>query len=104
MDVVVRGCDLGVRQLERHTVVAFVDLRDHVATVDMLVVGHRNGGDVTGHFWCNGKLTRGDKGVVGRFKMGGVVPVEISGRRGDDQEQKCDRQNQGPAPDRLAVL
>src|SRR5437868_12596519 len=53
-------------------------------------------------FRSDGELARRDEGVVGRFKMPRIVPVEISGRRSgqqdDEGEQGQDRMAAQPAP------
>ncbi len=53
----------------------------------MLVVGHRNRGDIARHLRRDGKLARGDEGVVGRFEMRGVVQIKVSRAPGHSQEQ-----------------
>ena len=63
-------------------IIALVDLGDHVAFVDMLVVGDRNRGDVARHFGGDRELARRDERVVGRLEMRAIVPVKVSGRRG----------------------
>ena len=72
--------DLRLRLLERDAVVASLDLRDHVAGVDVLVVGHRHGGDIAGDLRRYGKRPRRDEGVVSRHEASGVVPIQIAGR------------------------
>ena len=73
--------------------------------VDVLVVGDRNGRDVARHLRRDGELARGDEGVVGRFEMAGVVPVEVSARSDDGQEEQAeDRGDRMPAKDPLAGL
>jgi hypothetical protein len=74
------ACALSTAPGTRHAVIPFVDARDHLAGGDVLVVGNRDGGEVTGHLGRDGELTRGDERVVSRFKVRGVVPIEICRR------------------------
>jgi hypothetical protein len=55
----------------------------------VLVVGNRDCGEVTGDLGRDGELTRGDEGVVGRFKVRGVVPIEISRRQCHKQQDQA---------------
>ena len=85
-------------------IIALVDLSDHVAFVDMLVVGDRNRRDVARDFGRDGELARRDEGVVGRLEMRGMIPIEVSGRRRQKQrhqaERRQDRMPAEPAPAR----
>ncbi len=65
---------LGVGLLERGAVIPLVDLGDHGALLDMLVVGDRNGGDVARDLGRDRELARGDEGVVGRLEMAWYDP------------------------------
>ena len=82
------------RLRERGAVVAIVDPRDHLAGLDMLVVGDRNRRDVARDFRRNGELARGDEGVVGALEMTGVVPVEVAATRDRREQQRPERQRQ----------
>ena len=75
-----------------------VDLGDHVALVDMLVVGDRNRRDVARDLGRDRELARRDEGVVGRFEMRGLIPVEVSGRRRQQERDQADRRQ-----DRMAT-
>ena len=79
-----RHLSLGLR--ERGQVIALVDLGDHVAFVDVLVVGDRNGGDVARDLGRDRELARRDERVIRRFEMRGMVPVDVC-RRPRDQER-----------------
>ena len=63
-------------------IITLVDLSDHVAFVHMLVVGDRDRRDVARDLGSDGELARRDEGVVGRLEMRGMIPIEVSGRRG----------------------
>ena len=78
-----RHLSLGLRK--RGQVIALVDLGDHVALVDMLVVGDRNGGDIARDFGRDRELARRDEGVIGRFEMRSMVPVDVAGRPRDQE-------------------
>ncbi len=93
VDIADRGFglrEIGLGLLERHLVIAGIDLGDHRARRDVLVVGDLHVGDVTGHFRCDGKLPRIDECVVSRFEMPGVQPPD---QRGDRHGDKDDRAN-----------
>ena len=75
-------------------VIALVDLGDHVALVDMLVVGDRNRGDVARDLGRDRELARRDEGVVGRFEMRGMIPVDVSGRRREQERDQADRRQE----------
>jgi hypothetical protein len=62
----------------------------------MLVVGYRNFVDVARDFRRDCKLARCDEGIVGRFEMTRVIPVEISSTRDRREEQCPARQRQRP--------
>ena len=97
------GGDLRLGLFERDAIRAIVDADDHLAGGDMLVVGDRNRGDIARDLRRNGKLPRGDEGVVGRFEMGGVVHVEVSRAPDHGQEQQAgDRGDRAPAEKALA--
>ena len=94
---------LGLR--ERGEEIALVDLGDHVALVDMLVVGDRNRRDVARDLGRDRELARGDEGVVRRFEMRGMIPVEVSGRRRQQERDQADRrQDRMPAEEAFARL
>ncbi len=96
-----RHLSLGLR--ERREVIALVDLGDHAALVDMLVVGDRHRGDVARDLWRDRELARRDEGVVGRFEMRGMIPVEVSGRRRQQERDQADRrQDRMPAEEAFA--
>ena len=104
---VVLGCgDLCVSPVQRDAIIAIVDTGDDVARRDMLVVGHRHRGDVARDLGRDGELASRDEGVVGRFEMAGVVPIDIGGCGGgqeDDQaERRSDRMAAEPPPAGLA--
>ena len=65
-----------------------VDAGDDVAGRDMLVVRDRNGADVARHVRRHRILARGDEGVVGRREMRAVIPVDVSGRREDGEDDR----------------
>ena len=98
-----RHLSLGLR--ERGQVIALVDLGDHVALVDVLVVGDRNGRDVARDLGRDRELARRDERVIRRFEMRGIVPVDV-GRRPRDQErdQARSRHERVPAEEALARL
>ena len=102
------GCRLRARHLrfglrQRRAVIALVDPGDHVALVDMLVVGDRNRGDVARDLGRDRELARRDEGVVGRFEMRGMIPVEVSGRRRQQERDEADRrQDRMPAEEAFA--
>jgi len=55
----------------------------------VLVVGDRDRREVAGHLGGDGKLTRGDEGVVGRFEVRGVIPIEIARRQQHNEEDQA---------------
>jgi hypothetical protein len=79
----------GLRQ--RCAVIALVDLGDHAPLVDVLVVGDGHRGDVARDLWRDRELARRDEGVVGRLEMRGLIPVEVSGRRRQQERDEADR-------------
>ena len=93
LDAGLRGRDLRLRLVERGAIIAVVDPGDHVAGVDMLVVGDGNGGDVAGHFRRQRGLPRGDEGIVGRLKMAGVIDVKIAAAEDSGEQRRADRGN-----------
>jgi hypothetical protein len=85
-DARLRGIDLRLCLRQCGAVIAIVDPRDHLAGLDMLVVGDRSFGDLARNFRRDRELARRDEGAVGRFEMTGVVPVEVAATR-DQREQ-----------------
>ena len=81
LDVGPCGGYLSLSLGKRIAVIAVVDPRDHLAGDDVLVVGDRDRRQVTGHFGGDGELTRGDEGVVRRFEVRGVVPIDVARRQ-----------------------
>ena len=79
---------LSLRLRERHSVWALVDLGDHVAFVDVFVVGDRNRGDVAADLGRDRELPRRDERIVGRFEMRGVIPVEVPRDRRNRQRDQ----------------
>ena len=88
MDTGFRPRDLGLSLRERGQVVALVDPGDHVALVDVLVVGDRNRGDIARDLGRDRELARRDEGVVGQFEMRGMVPVDVCRRPGDQERDQ----------------
>ena len=84
--------------IQRDAVITLVDARDHVAGGDVLVVGHRHRRDVARHLRRDGELPRRDEGVVGRFEMPGVVPIDIAARRRHDEEDEPNQKPKRAAP------
>jgi hypothetical protein len=74
--LVVSQLPLGL--IERGAIIAIIDARNHIARGDMLVVGDRHGGYVASDLGLDGKRACRNKGVVRRFKMQAVVPIEIA--------------------------
>ena len=64
----------------------------------MLIIGHGYSGDVARHFWLDGKLPRRDEGIVRRFEMLGVVPIQVTARHREsaDNEPERDRERMPP--------
>ena len=103
VDAGFRPRDLGLRLGERGQVIALVDLGDHIALVDVLVVGDRNGGDVARDFGRDRELAGRDEGVIGRFEMRGMVPVDVGRRPGDEEGDQAGARHEGmPAEEALA--
>jgi hypothetical protein len=97
LDIGPSSGDLCSGLVERVAVIAIVDPRDYLAGDDVFVVGDRDRGKVTGHFGGDGELTRGDEGVVRRFEMRGVVPIEIARRQHHEEEdQAADERKRAP--------
>ena len=73
----------------------------------MLVVGDRDCGKITGHLGGDRELTRGDEGVVRRFEMRGVVPIDTARRQSHKEEdqaaEECKRATPQYAPARLVA-
>lgn len=84
---------LRLRLIERDPIVALVDLRDHIAGVDVLVVGYGHRRDVSRHLRRNSELPRRNEGVVGRLEMLGVIPVEIAARRRRNEEKEPEQES-----------
>ena len=91
MDPGLRALHLRFGLGQRRAVIALVDLGDHAALVDMLVVGDGHRGDVARDLWRDRELARRDKGVVRRFEMRGMVPVDVPGRRRQQERDEADR-------------
>jgi hypothetical protein len=90
--------ELGLGLIERDSVTAVVDAGDDGAGVDVLVVSDRNRGDVAGDFRCDGKLPRCNEGIVRRFKVLRVVPVQVAcPDRRNEEEQPDDRREGVPS-------
>ena len=98
-----RHLSLGLR--ERREIIALVDLGDHAALVDMLVVGNRNRGDVARDLGRDRELARCDEGVVRRFEMRSMIPVEVPGHHRQQERHDADRrQDRMPAEEAFARL
>jgi hypothetical protein len=96
-----RHLSVGLR--ERRAVIALVDLGDHTALVDMLVVGNRNRRDVARDLRRDRELPRRNERVVSRFEMRGMIPVDVSRSPGQDQEkEREDGANRMPPQPSLA--
>jgi hypothetical protein len=93
----VRGRDLRLRLIECRAIVTVIDAGDHIAGLDMLVVGDGDGGQVAGHFRGERGLPRGDEGIVGGLKTSGVVQVEIAAAQGKGEEHRTDGGHNGAA-------
>jgi hypothetical protein len=92
-----RGGYLRPRFGKRVAVIAAVDSRDHLAGDDVLVVGDRDRCEIAGHLGGDRELTRGDKGVVGRLEVRGVVPIEVArGQRQEEEDQTADERKRVP--------
>jgi hypothetical protein len=98
LDVGPRGGDLSLSLGERIAVIAVVDPRDHLAGHDVLVVGDRDRSEVTRHLGGDRELTRGDEGIVRRFEMRGVVPIEVARRQRHKEEDQAADECQRVAP------
>ena len=80
--------NLRVRLGDREAIVAIVEAGDQVAGVDVLVVGDRNGRDITRNLRRDGELPGRKERVVGRLKTRGVVQVEIAACGGERRERQ----------------
>jgi len=87
---------LRLRLIERDTIIAVVNAHDHVAAGDMLIVGDGHGGDVARNLWRDRKLPRRDEGIVCRFEVAGIVPIDIGCWRRHNKEKKPNRKHAPP--------
>jgi hypothetical protein len=65
----------------------------------MLVVGDRDRREVTGDFGGDRELTCSDEGVVGRFEVQSVVPIEIACRQQHNEEDQAANERPQMAPE-----
>src|SRR5262249_59303410 len=89
--------------IERDAVITLIDAREHVAGGNVLVVGHGNHRNVAGDLRGDGELPGRDEGVIGRLKMPGVVPVEVSAGRRQYEEDKADHEPKRMPPHKPAA-
>src|SRR6202035_2906552 len=97
LDAGLRGRNLGLRRFESNAIVAVVDAGNHVACGDMLVVGDRDGGEITGHLRGKRELPRRDESIVGGLKTLGVVEVEIAAAEDGSEKDRPDGGDDGAA-------
>ena len=97
VDVGLRRSRLSLGRGERDAVVAIVDAGDQITRHDMLIVGDRDFGDEARRLGGDGELARRDEGVVRRFEMGGIVPVDVVARRNREGGGKPSSQSGGPS-------
>jgi hypothetical protein len=81
LDVGLGSSHLRCSLSKRGTISTIVNASDHVSGVDMLIVGYRDGCEVTRHLGGDGELARRYVSVVGRLETTGIVPIKIAGRR-----------------------
>jgi hypothetical protein len=84
-DVGLRHGNLRLRLIDRDLVVTVVDPRQKFAGVDVLVVGDRDGGDIAANLRRNPKAPGRDEGVIGRFVMTDVEPINEAADHGDQE-------------------
>jgi hypothetical protein len=105
LDIGSRSGYLSLSLGKRIAVIAVVDPRDHLAGNNMLVVGNRDRREVTGDFGGDRELTCSDEGVVRRFEMRGVVPIDIARRqRHKEEDQTADERKRVPPQHALTGL
>ncbi len=63
----------------------------------MLVIGDRDGGEITGHLRGKRELPRRDEGIVGGLKTLGVVEVDIAAAQGRGEKYGPDGGDNGAA-------
>jgi hypothetical protein len=97
LDAGLRRRDLRLRLLERRAIVTVIDAGNHIAGLDILVVGDGDGGDVARDFRRNRKLPRGDEGIIGGLEMSCVVHIEVAAGDRGGQEHSADGGDNGAA-------
>jgi hypothetical protein len=65
----------------------------------VLVVGDRHRSDVARDLGGDGELARRDEGIVGRFEMPGVVPIEIAEPGKDDEKGQAEPESGAMPPE-----
>jgi hypothetical protein len=95
---------LGGGLVERRLVVARIDLDDHLALRQTLVVVDVEGHDLTRDARRDGDGAAFGEGVIGVDQVAGGEPIEEGADRGDDEDEQEDRANEDLAAAGLAFL